>query len=130
MTKLQYDLEERTFQLLMQQGFTEDDLAHFPKIEKGRSKLNVEMKKYASEKLKDDDEIVKTAIGSVGFEVLYYASERLKKKYHLHQPIRYDIDIGTIFVSISILILLVTIIALIFKIAFIINRYILKIKKK
>jgi len=44
-------LDEKTIDLLLQQGFTKEDLEVFPHIEVGREMLNEDMKKYSINKL-------------------------------------------------------------------------------
>ena len=69
-------LDERTIDLLLQQGFTKEDLV-FPKIDLGRSNLSEEMRAAA------EDELEKMGIEIVNFWVkkINYIDDNLKSVY-------------------------------------------------
>jgi membrane protease subunit HflC len=71
------ELDEKTKKLLIEQGYTEEDLKEFPRISVGRKDLNKEMKAYSSERLKE------YGIEVIDFNVtkVNYIDENLKSVY-------------------------------------------------
>ncbi|MBP7552425.1 MAG: protease modulator HflC [Spirochaetes bacterium] len=71
------ELDEKTKQLLLKQGFTEEDLSNFPTITGGRSALAVEMRGVVAKDLKD------MGIDVVSFYIkqINYIDENLKSVF-------------------------------------------------
>ncbi|HNZ25957.1 MAG TPA: protease modulator HflC [Spirochaetota bacterium] len=71
------ELDKKTIQLLLQQGFTEEDLSNFPTITGGRSALAIEMKNAVANDLKD------MGIDVVSFYIkqINYIDENLKSVF-------------------------------------------------
>lgn len=71
------ELDEKTKQLLLKQGFTEEDLSNFPRIINGRSALAVEMRSVVAKDLKE------MGIDVVSFYIkqINYIDENLKSVF-------------------------------------------------